>query len=573
MIYSRTPLFVLIVSILLLSPGYAQAQRDNATADDETAALREKAYKVLESIATQLNTLQSVENRARMGSNLVDSLWTHDKQRALALLRMVQEDIKNELQKRDLPRHENERFSVFLRLRQDTVARVAKHDAEAALEFLTVTEPVFAERKEGYEQYEFRTKEYAMRMRLAQQIAADNPDIALKLGREALDQEFSMELLTLLSRLNRKHKPQAQLFHKEIVEKLRDAEIERDWNARYIVQVLVQSFRPPDSDVSTYQQLIDILVTKALENGCAKQPSVQNEGLEFCRWVATNVGLVEAYDSRIGKIKQWEIEGYRTDRSGFIFGELEQVLDEGDVDQIQAYAAKSGEFQVSVYTRAIQHALNNGDPAKARKLIERFPADPQRRAQLVAMVDGYERRFAVNEAKLADIQKRLQELTDVRARTYFLLEQADVLGVTDRNVALKLLNQASEMIESMAPGKDQTLIRIILALLYATHKSDRGFAIMESVVPKLNELVDVAVRLDGYDTNYLRDGEWNMSANGATGEILTRLSERAGSFAWCDFDRAVSLASQFERPEIRMMAHLKLAQSILAEPPKRLGRY
>jgi hypothetical protein len=96
---------------------------------------------------------------------------------------------------------------------------------------------------------------------------------------------------------------------------------------------------------------------------------------------------------------------------------------------------------------------------------------------------------------------------------------------------------------------------------------------MESLLPKLNELVDVSVKLDGYETSYLRDGEWNMSANGATGEILTLLSQQAGSFAWCDFDRAVSLASQFERPEIRLMAHLKLAQSILAGPPQRFIRY
>jgi hypothetical protein len=112
-----------------------------------------------------------------------------------------------------------------------------------------------------------------------------------------------------------------------------------------------------------------------------------------------------------------------------------------------------------------------------------------------------------------------------------------------------------------------------MAMLYSFEKNDRAFAIMESLVPKLNELVEVAVKLDGYETNYLRDGEWNMSANGSIGRLLTDLSQQAAYFAWFDFDRAVSLASQFERPEIRMMAHLKLAQSILAGPPKRLPRY
>jgi hypothetical protein len=105
--------------------------------------------------------------------------------------------------------------------------------------------------------------------------------------------------------------------------------------------------------------------------------------------------------------------------------------------------------------------------------------------------------------------------------------------------------------------------------LYCTEKSDRGLAMMEPLVPKLNELIDGAAKLDGFDTHYLRDGEWNMSADGPVGEMLTYMSKHAAYYAWTDFDRAVSLAAQFERTEIRMMAQTKLAQSILAGPPKR----
>lgn len=60
-----------------------------------------------------------------------------------------------------------------------------------------------------------------------------------------------------------------------------------------------------------------------------------------------------------------------------------------------------------------------------------------------------------------------------------------------------------------------------------------------------------------------------MSASGPLGEILTFMSQNAAYYAWTDFDRAVSLAAQFERTEIRMMAQTKMAQSILAGPPRR----
>ncbi|HEX6284879.1 MAG TPA: hypothetical protein VFZ71_08395, partial [Pyrinomonadaceae bacterium] len=57
---------------------------------------------------------------------------------------------------------------------------------------------------------------------------------------------------------------------------------------------------------------------------------------------------------------------------------------------------------------------------------------------------------------------------------------------------------------------------------------------------------------------------------GEIGDLLTFLSHKAGYFAWYDFERAMNLAAQFERGEIRMMAQLKLAQGILAGQSKRI---
>ncbi len=179
------------------------------------------------------------------------------------------------------------------------------------------------------------------------------------------------------------------------------------------------------------------------------------------------------------------------------------------------------------------------------------------------------KRNTVTEEKLAEIQSRLETIQESRTRVLYLLGLASQVGAIDQKAGMKLLDQARELIDTLKPGKEQTQARLGLALVYCQQKNDRGFAIMESLLPKLNELVEVAVKLDGYDTSYLRDGEWNMSANGSVGEILDNVVAKArDAFAWSDFDRAVTLASQFERPEIRLMAHLKLAQSILAGPPK-----
>jgi hypothetical protein len=91
---------------------------------------------------------------------------------------------------------------------------------------------------------------------------------------------------------------------------------------------------------------------------------------------------------------------------------------------------------------------------------------------------------------------------------------------------------------------------------------------MEALMPRLNELVSAAAVLDEVENNYLRDGEWNMTAEGGVGSLLTLLAQEAGTFAAFDFDRALTLARQFARPELRLMAELKLAQGILGDPRK-----
>jgi len=569
---SHRSLFTLILALALFFTisGYAHAQTTKpAPNKEEIAALREKAFKLIDSVAGQLSTLQSTENRARMGANIVDSLWKHDEERARALLRVVQEDIKTELQKRDGEKRYDARFNVFLKLRTDTIQRIAKYDGQAAYDFLKVTEPVF----ENQEPYEFRHNEQTLELHLAKQIAANNPDVALKLGRQSLKQSLNSDVLRVLSRLNRKHKEQANILYKEIVEKLPDADIANTWNTREFVQMLVRTYEPPDVDASTHRELIGLIVTTALDRGCGKKPSEEeDQSTEFCRWAATILGNAEKYDSRIVRLKPWAIEGMESWNFAVVYEEAQELLQERAYDEVEALAAKHPLARDGLYQQAIFSAFASGDTGRMQELIDRFAGnDPARRQMLTDQVEVHAYRNTVTEEKLAEIQSRLETIQESRTRVLYLLSLASQVGAIDQKAGMKLLDQARELTDTLTPGKEQTQARLSLALVYCQQKNDRGFAIMESLLPKLNELVEVAVKLDGYDTSYLRDGEWNMSANGSVGEILTMLSESAGAFAWSDFDRAVTLASQFERLEIRLMAHLKLAQSILAGPFRASG--
>ena len=505
-----------LILALLLCFTTVQAQ------ETDSKPQREKAIDLLESLATQLTTLQSAENRARIGANIADSLWTHNEKRARALFISIEEDIKWGIYDREINHPRDEYASmVFMQLRTDTVARIAKHDPELAFDFLKATAPTY-ENKSRY----VIERERDLEVKLATQIAANNPDLALRIGRQSLRRGFSNELLSLLKQLLRKHNEQGVTLYKETVRKLRDVAFKNDRTAIDFARALAQRITPPLADDSAYQELIKDL------NPPPNRKLIMPDG---------SPGL----------------------------SVLEQVIvDDGDVDDMLALAPKYPEQAASIYWSAAVKANEEGDSERAIKIANEHIADPEDRQRLLVNIDAIDGEASVSDEQLEAIQTELNQTKLVEDRISVLANVVSLVGEKNRATVLKMLDQAAEMLAAEKPAKNRLPTELGLALLYCVEKNDRGLAMMESLLPRLNELIEAAAKLDGFDVHYLRDGEWNMSADGNLGELLTYLAQNAAYFAWCDFDRAVKLAAQFERPEIRMMAQVKLAQSILAGPPK-----
>ncbi len=556
-------LLILILIVALTSP-WERAQAQQSTNDSE---LREKAFTVLESLAGELNTLQSAENRARIGANLAESLWKHDETRARALFQLVQDEIKSRLVAPEDVQDgkQMQTFLVFLKLRSDTLDRIGKYDAELAFSFFKATE-VDLEKVPHY----LVEQERNLDVRLSQKVAAKNPDVALRFARLALERGFSDELLNALAQLNRKHKDQAQVLYKEIIAKLRRTEIKDDWPARNFVFSLGRIFQPPAIDELAFRDFVGYLVTTAAANGCDAK-TLNDEQAEFCKWTSLVLANAGKFDARVARLKRWTPEGneYGMEEVPQAHREFEETAADGTVDDLLALAEKYPNLADEIYWRAMFKAREAGDLKLMRKIAEDYKGNPERREELLKDVARAERSLVVDEEELQKLQALLNETPGLENRIRLLTSAAYRAGRSNRKMALKLLNQAERIADTMSPGKQQCEYSILLAAMYSLENDERGFTIMESIVPKLNSLVDSAVKLDGFDTSYLREGEWNMSAGGSVGELLTHLSDTAQLFAWNDFDRAMSLAAQFERPEIRMMAQLKLAQGILAGPHKR----
>src|SRR6185369_14016889 len=247
MIYRK---LLILIAVIFLIPAISFAQETRP--DDKAAetALKAKAYELLESLATQISTLQSAENRARIGANIAWSIWSHDEKRARALFNEVGQDIRLGLKPPEDDNPEEERtLLVFLQLRDDTVDRIAKYDPEFAFDFLRTTEPAYEQMAPA-----FREKERALTLRLGKQVAGTKPDLALKLGRASLARAVSGELLTLLRPLLRKHREQGVTLYKEIVDKLSKTKLTTDYTMVNFLAGLA-GIKPPLADESAFREL------------------------------------------------------------------------------------------------------------------------------------------------------------------------------------------------------------------------------------------------------------------------------------------------------------------------------
>jgi hypothetical protein len=526
----------------------------------------------LESLAGQIGVMQSPENRARVGSNIANSLWEHDEKRARVLLLSVQEDINEGLRRTDDdPQANRERRMVFLQLRINTVERIAKYDGELALAFFQATAlPPPPPEDQITDRYNYRDdEERGLEIRLARQIAANNPEVALKLASQSLTKGITYDLLPLLRQLSRKNPDQALVLYGEIIAKLKHVNLARDYTTFSFAQSLARSFTPPATGNERYRELIGIFIDAATAHGCNQKLAEEDERRYFCEQLSGLLPLINKVDpARGASLKQWKSEEsnyYGDDR----YAELNEVSQEGSVDDLLALAAKYPQMQSDIYTRAFYKAQMSGDIERARKLAEENP-EPERRQALLSQVNREEQVVAKFRESLKDIQTTLDGLKGTEQKVSFLLQAAATIAPTDRKAAVKLLDRANDLLDKMKPGSFQMGLQLGLSLAYCSYNDNRGVAMMESVVPRLNELIGAAAKLDGYETHHLRDGEWDMSSEGVLGALLTILSQNASYFAWCAFDRAVSVAGQFDRPEIRVMAQLKLAQGILAGRPKPL---
>ena len=548
---------LLILLAVALMPAKTLSQQVSEQANE---ALNQKAYKLLESLAEQVGSLQSGENRARMGSNIARSLWPHNEAKAREMFVTVTKEINAGLVRDDKDPDRLVARPNFVKLREDTALRIGMFDPEWALQFLKETKPA--------DVYISDEDQNQLNLRLAIVFVGKNPDLALKLGRESLMQGVSQTQLWLIYDLTKKSRDHASALLAEMVKVAPYQSIRSVMKNEQFYFMLARLVEPSLGRDPAFRDLMNYFTDIALKAGCRNEKQTDNDTYHFCYRLGVVVPLMEKVDAkRVAPLK------HLARRGGFPYEwspELTQYADvyqNGSVDDLLAMIPKFPEFRDVGHIFVIRKILDSGDLERARKLLNEFAwEEPSSKQVAIKEIDEAQR--IVNEDTSEELLRAAKEWSEEEEFNY-LFRSATEIGARNRQTTVKLLDRASELLDKVTPERRHMQYQIGIAMRYCQVKSDRCFTMMEPVIRKMNDLVSAATKLNGYDNLYLRNGEWNMTAEGGVGSLLTMLAQNAVYFALYDFERAVALTSLFERREIRMMAQLKLAQGVLDGPPKK----
>jgi hypothetical protein len=263
---------------------------------------------------------------------------------------------------------------------------------------------------------------------------------------------------------------------------------------------------------------------------------------------------------------------------GVDWSNYQSVIEKGNVDELLAAAAGAPEgLRESLYHQAAVKLIQGGDAARARQIINEHVKNPDQRKTMLAELDEEGAFLAAQQGNVEQARKLVTALRTNEERVLAFVQLAE--GATrkgDRGLALALLDEAREISSARAKNAKQFLAQLAVARAYAPLDASRSLAILEPAVDQLNELLAAGVVLGSFFAEELvQDDEIMMEPlTAVSNEIFNTYMGDVGALARSDFERTRALADRFQRPEIRTIARLLVAQSVLAKPnapPTKLG--
>lgn len=609
----QRPKLVFLTSTFLLlcvvAAGQTQPTDSDADKEKKQKDLDERVVKMLDESVADAAMLRLANNRAIVYAITADLYWKFDEKRARELFRNAATELLTLNQETEKERREStdpyiELYSVpWGDPRGDILPLVAKHDAELALNMLLLTRSAkvseamarvtAAKGKSASEMASWnpdRDKagaEIALEQRFALLEADESPEKAIKLIKESIAKGISPNVLALLQKLNKKDEKKASELAGDVIKKITDSDLAKDWDdmgtALGLLQYAFKPEAPPnsagvkdpkerlfkfsdDQEKDLARKVADVLLEPSNSMEIAMTLSRAMPMLE--KYVPEKVALLRARDTANQASMPPEVKKMQ---------ERRKLWDPNSTaEELLAQVAKlDNEYErASGYSLLSKKISEIEDDAKAKKLIDQI-ADEKSRANVLEQYQTASIGRTANAGQLDDARKMIASLTKKSIRIQRLVALAVEFqkkgGEKDIANARSLMKEARALTKDAAESEDDLGDLMEVVKGYATVDPDIAFKMFEPVVDQINDYMAASAVIAKYQVRQnstFKNGEIIMMVKIKEWTPLFRFIKQMQLLAKADLDHMYTLADRFSRPDSRTIVRLFVMQGYLKDDKK-----
>ncbi len=515
--------------------------------DEVSPELKKEAVAFLRETAADVNTLRTLENLISFSSEIANLMWFSDEKEARAMFLTIINEFRQLLMQYnaqavaadvavdadenapfagDAKGDMSRKFFKALNVRQQIATSLAENDAQLAFDFLTdtaqtITNPAFQKQIEQRDVY-FQT-------RLLTQIAAQNPDAALKYGRKSLAKGFTNEHINLLKKIYEKDAEKGAAFGEDVAQKLKSGGVTPE-NSYYFTTVLS----------------LGVENLKKIKETSGKTPMFSEQSLRELAEVVAQEMLKRKTTTSYNGIETINL--------------IEQVLP-ARAAQIRLIAnGKSTSNSSSRPNAVLTTARPNQNVEK--QLME----DVQNLG--AKQLSKEERQKVVGQAR-----KIIAGIKEPTAKLFALSALASQVAASDKELAVQIMDEAKGSVNPQPKNYLEFMQIWLLAGGYAQVDADKAFPVLEDAIFRINDTISAAVKIAEFmDTGneIIEDGEVQVGSfgGGMTRQLLRGLGatdQTIRSLAKSDFARTKALTNKFDRSEARILAKMLVLRGIFGE--------
>jgi hypothetical protein len=602
----------------------AQQSPDPQQQQEEKAKLEKKAMALLEQVVTDSQGLKLPENKIRVQIAAADMLWDKTPARARGLLTDAGAMLGQVILEVD--RRDRDDMMAVNQLRQDLVLTAGRHDAELGYQLLRSTQqqPTVQTANAGpgrNRQFTF-DQGNNLEQQLLSTVALTDPKFAYQKAVESLDKnEFPSSLARILTQLQSKDTDLFKKLSDKTLNRLAsDSLLASSQASNVAISLLMPGPLPattatttttaaqpapspnPNSRLpvlgeSAYHDLLDSAITAALsvtsagpinnfQRGAGGAARVMRGPQQQQQQNPPDDAQIRQNNARTilfslqGMLPL--IDQYMPDRSQSVRQKLTDLgINSNSTQQNPMRAMMQGassdslvtaastappQMQSRLYQTAAQRAIDEGNIDKAVDIATNH-LDENGRNAIMQAVDFKKLTTTASPEKLNEIKQKLGALPSDSDRIKYLIDLANATRKDNQKLALRFMDDARNLVSRRAMNFTDFENQVKVADAYSSLDAKKSFEILDAGIAQLNELLQAATVLNGFEVDIFKDGELSLRSNDDLVGMISRFGGELAALAKVDFEGARGTADKFQLPEPRMNARLMIVQGILGTQP------